>query len=239
MDEQDIDGVALVARAGTAGLVALIASADPGSGFLAAAMLPALDAGIERVRQFRRAACGFTIQIAAESVAMSPEDLVERLTATPAKVQLLACALEAASETAWQSKMRVLGRALASGALEEDDAKVMEELGWEQIVRKLEAPHLRIVAYLCKEDPEYRGQGYLIAAKRYELKTLSGFDQLIGPVLVAMEQDNLIHSTDGGEYDTHFRARWGLTAGTSNIAYVHGELARPCLERFRLAGVGF
>jgi len=236
VDESDIDGAATVARATVAGLAAALAVADPGTGILAMAALPVLDVSIEHVRRWKRAACGYAVTVAAEAAGVAPAELVALLTAEPAKIRLLASALEAASETAWQAKMRVLGKALASGALASDDAKVMEEVGWTRITRELEAPHLRILVHLCKEDPEYPGEGHWIAAHRRELRALSGFDQLIGPALSMLERDSLIRATDGSDFDLHFRSRWGITSGSDRTVYVRGELAEACIERFKAAG---
>lgn len=235
MDEGDVDGVALVARAGVAGLAAIIATADPNVGIVAASMLPVLDVGIERVRQFRRAACGYTIQVASDTAAVTPEELVDLLVATPEKVQLLASALEAASETAWEVKFRVLGQGLANGALTNDDAKVMEETWWTRILRGLEAPHLRIIAHLMEEDSER--PGHMIISNRAKLKDVSGFSELIAPALAAMEQNSLLRSSDGSEMDEQTRGRWGIGKPNGMLVYSRGELTAACLARFNAAGV--
>jgi hypothetical protein len=236
VDTDDADGVAIVARMGLAGLAAIAAAGDPTLGVLAAAALPAADAAVTRVQTWRRAALAYTLQTAADAADTDPEQLVELLVADRAKLRLLTHSLETAQETAWERKLRTLGRALASGALADDDALVEEETHWTLILRRIEAPHLRIIEFLCREDPEYPGKGYLNAGKRTDLQRVSGFRELIGPTLAEMESNGLVHATDGAEYDTHFRARWGLTAGLDRTAYVRGELARPCLERFKLAG---
>lgn len=234
MYEEDIDGVALTAKMTAATLAAALTLADPSTALFAPAALVAVGVGIDRIRDWRMRACGYAMQVAAVHADLDPEDLVARLVANPAKVQLLAVVLEASSETAWHAKMRTLGRALATGALLDDDAKVMEESGWARIIQTLEAPHLRIIAHLCTYDPEYPGQHHMIAARSGELAALSGFTELIGPTLTEMESNGLVHATDGREYSDHFRARWGLTAGNVTT-YVRGELAGACLARFEAA----
>ncbi|WP_315092845.1 hypothetical protein [uncultured Cellulomonas sp.] len=234
MHEEDIDGVAALTRAGAAGFVALSALYDPALGVIAAAALPAVDSAIDRVRTFKRAVCGYTIQVGADAAGVTPDDLVAQLVETPTRLLLLGSAMEAAAESAWQHKFRVLGRGLATGAVLDDDARVMEEVAWVRIMRSIEAPHLRILQYLSRQDPEH--PGHIIAANRSELQTRSGFRELIMPTLAALERDSLIKPTDGSEFDSHFRARWGLTAGRDRSAYVRGELLLPCLARFRAAG---
>lgn len=235
MEPEEHDDASLSARAVAAALAAALGAIDPALGVLAAGALPFLDAGFERVRQRQRLSCGYTVHVAAEEAGLEPEELVERLIADPQRTLLLAGALETASQTAWKYKLRTLGWALSTGALTDDDAKVMEETGWTRILRTFEAPHLRILMHLTRDDTEL--PGHMVAARRSELQEVSGFTQLIGPALAGLERDSMIRTTDGSEFDSSYRARWSMTAGSGRTFYVQGELARPCLDRFYAAGI--
>jgi hypothetical protein len=236
VDDEDADGVAMTLRISAAAIAASVATVNPMSGVVLAGALPVLDAGIERARQRRRAAMNETLATGADAAGLPVEALVDRLTADPAKTLLMVTALEAAAQTAWRRKMRVLGRALATGVLLEDDAKVDEEQGWIRLIQGIEPPHLRIMTRVAGEDPEHPGT--IVAATREELKAASGFESLIGATLTSLERDTLIRSTDGTGMGQHFRARWGLTAGMGAVVYIRGELTERCLQRFLDAADG-
>jgi hypothetical protein len=77
-------------------------------------------------------------------------------------LDLAAVVVAAASETIVEAMIRVLGRALATGALASDDAVVEERRFLVDLLADLEAPHIRLLAqvwvrhtgYGSPRDPE-------------------------------------------------------------------------------------
>ena len=197
------------------------------------AALPALDAGIGVLRERRREACGYALAVASNEAGIPVEELVRILTDDPAKALLLSRTLEAAADAASDAKVRVLGRGLASGAVTDDDARVMEEVGWAVMLREIESPHLRILDYLTKQDPET--PGHMIVASWAKLKEISGFDQSLGPALSMLERNSLARTVQSLGLDDHMRNRWGITPANSARHYVQGGLTEACLSRFLLA----
>ncbi|WP_282947158.1 hypothetical protein [Cellulomonas endometrii] len=230
MEDEDAEGVATTLRIAAAIAAASVATVNPVGGIVLAAGGPVVDAVIDRARQRRREALEYTLHMGAGVAGFTVEELVDRLTADPGKALVLMTALEAAAQTAWRRKMRVLGRALANGVLLDDDAKVDEEQAWIRLIQGIEAPHLRILAAVDREDPE--APGHMFALTRTQLKQVSGFDSLIGGTLASLERDTLIRSTDGTGMGQHFQARWGLSVGRGSVVYIRGELTKACLQRF-------
>jgi hypothetical protein len=233
MYEADKDGVALVGRMAVSGLATAVAALHPEAAVLAMTALPALDAGLLALRERRREACGYVLAVASNEANIPVDELVDALVNDPAKALLLARTLEAAADSASEAKVRVLGRGLASGAVTEDDALVMEEVGWAVMLREIEAPHLRILDYLAKQDLETPGN--MIVASLTELKEVSGFDQLLGPALSMLERYSLVQTVQSLGLDDHMRNRWGITPASAARYFVRGYLSEACLSRFLLA----
>lgn len=234
VDEVDKDGVALLGRMFGSGLAAGLSALHPEAAVLAMTALPALDSGIKALRERRREACGYALAIAAADAKMPVDDLVRALVNDPARALLLARTMEAAADSASDTKVRVLGRGLASGAVAEDDALVMEEVGWAALLREIEAPHLRILTYLAQEDPET--PGHMIVASWEELRNQSGFNELLGPALSMLERHSLVRTVEALGLDDSLRNRWGITPANSRKYFVRGELSQACLDRFLAAG---
>ncbi|NYI40349.1 hypothetical protein [Demequina lutea] len=233
MDEADKDGVALVGRMAVSGLAATVAMLHPEAAVLAMTALPALDTGLLALRERRRNSCGYVLAVASNEANTPIDELVEALVNNPAKALLLARTLEAAADSASEAKVRVLGRGLASGAVTEDDALVMEEVGWAVMLREIEAPHLRILDYLAKQDPET--PGHMMVASWQDLKAVSGFDELLGPALSMLERNSLVQTVQSLGLDDHMRNRWGITPASAARHFVRGYLSKACLSRFSRA----
>jgi hypothetical protein len=122
----------------------------------AAAAAQVLEHGLERVSGLRRRQAEVMLQMAAEATERSLDDLLERITADPKRLQLFAAAAKAAAETTLEAKIRVLGRALATGVLANDDALVDQQRFLVGIVADLEALHLRVLAQLAQPHPRGR-----------------------------------------------------------------------------------
>jgi hypothetical protein len=75
---------------------------------------------------------------------------------------LLAAALNAAANAALTSKVQALGRSL--GSLATDEALVDTEALWIRIFSDIDAPHVRVLLELLKEDHERPGHLRLVRA---------------------------------------------------------------------------
>lgn len=106
---------------------------------------------IQRHAQGARA-WGYAAQMAGGQ-GLDEEALARALTSDPARVQLLGFALDAATGAVAEAKLRMLGQALASGALAADDAALASEHLMVRALADLEAPHLRLLEYMYP-DPE-------------------------------------------------------------------------------------
>jgi hypothetical protein len=70
-------------------------------------------------------------------------------------LDLAAVVVAAASETIVEAMIRVLGRALATGALASDDAVVEEQRFLVDFLADLEAPHIRLLAQVSVRHAGY------------------------------------------------------------------------------------
>ncbi|MFJ1769662.1 hypothetical protein ACIOFQ_05490 [[Kitasatospora] papulosa] len=78
------------------------------------------------------------------------EEFIERVTENPRHVLCLVSAIEGARSTAYEGKIRLLGRALAAAAEEEDPALIDEEQMFIEAVRRLETPHVLLLRVIEK-----------------------------------------------------------------------------------------
>ena len=77
------------------------------------------------------------------------DEMEERINASGRTQLLTGFALNAATRTTWQGKLRTLGRSLASGLLAEDDSQIDTEQMIIAAVTDIEGPQL---ALRCPED---------------------------------------------------------------------------------------
>jgi len=229
----DAHGVELAIRSAAALVAASAALVDPGLGLLAASALPAVDTAAEIAGTAVRHRMAAVLGCAAGHVGDTADGFVRQISGDPHKIQLLVDALRAGAESVWEDRIRVLGRALANGAIAEDDALVDEERKWVAILASIDAPDLRIMGYLMREDPERAG--HMIIARREDLAKASGYRQLIGPALLAMERNGLILSERGADQDKQTQYRWHLSEST--VIYKRSGLTKACYQRFLDAGV--
>lgn len=225
---EDSDLAALVFRSSAAVAAGGAAIDSPLAGLAAAGLLPFVDEAVRRwqARQARNVARA--LEVAVDSAAVPPEDLLRRLTGDPSRLALFGEALTAAATSAVDSKVRVLGRALASGALAEDEALVDEERLWTRILLDIEAPHLRIMDYLMRDDPR-EGRGRIIA-QQPDLASVAGASYLMtGLLLTTLERHGLTKSRDGSSYPKSYQL-------ANETFWERGGLASSLMERFRDAG---
>jgi hypothetical protein len=77
----------------------------------------------------------------------------DRINASERTQLLTGFALSAASRTAWEDKVRTLGRSLASGLLAEDDATIDTEQMIIAAITDMEAPHLAMLELMVAWRP--------------------------------------------------------------------------------------
>ena len=81
------------------------------------------------------------------------EQLLSRVNSSERTQLLAGYALAAASRTAWQDKVRTLGRSLAAGLLAEDDARLDTEQMIIAAIADIEGPHLSLLDLLVSYEP--------------------------------------------------------------------------------------
>lgn len=113
----------------------------------------ALERGVDRTMQFQVNQAGRMVSYAAEEARLSADELIDAAD-DPFRLSLLSQALSAAASTALESKLKVLGRLLVQGLLNEDQAKVDEARLLTAAIDEIERPHLRILNYITKPYDE-------------------------------------------------------------------------------------
>lgn len=120
----------------------------PAAAMLGAIVTPALARALvwldERFFTQRLQSAAGVLDAAAESAGTTPDAFVTGLD-DPSKLQLAGAAIQAGAATVLDYKIRALGRALATGALAEDDAVVEIQALVIAALAELEAPHIRLL----------------------------------------------------------------------------------------------
>lgn len=83
------------------------------------------------------------------------EEMEERINASERTKLLTGLALSAAGRTAWEDKVRTLGRSLAAGLLAEDNVKIDTEQMIIAAIADIEAPHLAMLELLVAYIPSF------------------------------------------------------------------------------------
>ena len=81
------------------------------------------------------------------------DEIEERINASERTQLLTGFALSAATRTAWEGKLRTLGRSLESGLLAEDNAKVDTEQMIIAAITDIEGPQLAMLEFLVRWEP--------------------------------------------------------------------------------------
>lgn len=105
---------------------------------------------------------------AAVDAGIPRDELFERINASERAQLLAGYALSAATRTAWEDKVRTLGRSLAAGLLATDDAKIDNEQLIIAAIADIEGPHLSLLDLLVSYEPITRNQRLDIPAYSYE-----------------------------------------------------------------------
>ncbi|SNR95427.1 hypothetical protein SAMN06272737_14612 [Blastococcus mobilis] len=169
---------------------------------------------------------------AAEASGLRIDNLLDRLAADPARLVFLSEALTAAARSTFSERVRALGRALASGALADDEARVDEERLWVAILAGVEAPHLRILRQLMLPRDQ---QPYGTTPQQLTLAEAAGVSYVMaGHLLADLERHGLASWRWGETYPQSYREAQGASA--SEKFWQPTSLTPELLDRFRAAG---
>jgi hypothetical protein len=97
-----------------------------------------------------RRRAGEALAAACEALECEPDELGKRIVASERTRLQVGIAISAATRTVWPAKVRVLGRALASGLLAEDEATVDTEMLVLAAMADIEALDLSLLELLTK-----------------------------------------------------------------------------------------
>jgi hypothetical protein len=154
------------------------------------------------------------LESGAETAGMDVDGLLEELTSTPVRQELLASALEGAAHATLEAKIKALGRSLATGALATNSAEVDRELLFVRAMSEIEAPHLRLLEQMAKAKQ---------ALYRAQLPEVTGLGSAFDPLFATLQRHGLVQQVAveprSGVY------RWELT-----------RFGHDCLGRLRVAG---
>jgi hypothetical protein len=116
-------------------------------------LVPVAEQVLREVGMDGRRRSGEALAAACEASGLSAEDTVRRALSNDKSRLLSATAIVAATHTAWEDKVRTLGRSLASGLLAADDAEVDSEQMIMAAIADMEAPHLALLDLLVAWYP--------------------------------------------------------------------------------------
>jgi DNA-binding MarR family transcriptional regulator len=208
-----------------------------GGAIVSAAAAPTIKAALDRVLGLRGRQVAAMVDIAVRAAGQTHDELLQRVTADPHRAQLFAAAVRAAANTALESKLKVLGRLLAQGLLDDGEDPAEEARLLISAIEDIERLHLRVLyhlengytARLNEEEPSTAFPEALPTdawpfEKLAEELTVnrSALEMLIG----SLTGRNLIHgSADVYGVPEAGQMHWRLT-----------DTGRAILERFREAG---
>ena len=99
------------------------------------------------------------VLVAAIHAGIPVEEMEERINASERTRLLTGYALSAASRTAWEDKVRTLGRSLASGLLADDNAKIDTEQMIIAAITDIEGPQLAMLELVVRWEPGRQAGG--------------------------------------------------------------------------------
>jgi hypothetical protein len=216
-----------------------LALGGPAGAIAGAAVEPVLEAVVSETLARRRARGQRALAVAAAEAAIAPEELLQRILRDERLLDLAAAVVAAASETMLESKIRTLGRALATGVLAADNAVVDEQRFLVDTLAVLEAPHLRVLHQLSIEHEGYgsatssegrrRAYGWSIGDLSAQLP---GLTLVLRPVLRILAGRELILDTAVGtlDYVAGEAERWVVTEFGRRCLALLEERGREDLE---------
>jgi hypothetical protein len=189
-DDDQVAGVKLVFS-----LLAAVASAAPGGhGFLGAATAFGVSAAfLDYIQSMPLRSLG-KIKTATDEAAATygdPDKFMSRIAEDERLVWMFDSTVTAAAQAATAAKARTLGRALASGAMATDDAKIDEAARLLRIVTDLEPIDVRVLSLRAYVDADVMtDESFAASAGLSEVMLLS--------VFVTLDRNGLVNSRDAG-----------------------------------------
>jgi hypothetical protein len=122
-------------------------------------LVPVAEEIFREVGMDGRRRSGEALAAACEASGLSAEETVRRALGNEKSRLLSATAIVAATHTAWEDKVRTLGRSLASGLLAADDAEVDSEQLIMAAIADMEGPHLALLDLLVAWRPPQLEEG--------------------------------------------------------------------------------
>lgn len=226
------------------GIVAASTAAFGPGGAIAGAMLtPAAEVLVERAAAEWRAEgqrrVGLALSHAASTSETTVEKILESCIADSTRLALLARAVEASAAANIDAKVRMLGAALASGALAADEALVDEAQLRVDVIRELDAPHIKVLHAI--DQASGHSQGNWTGASEASLIPVVGdgtgarSSGVLQPILRTLDRNGLIHLTGIGEiWDEHQADDYRPDAGSNE--WTTTIFGRELLDEYRVAG---
>lgn len=119
-------------------------------------LVPVAEQVFREVNMDGRRRSGEALAATCDASGLSAEETVTRALSDEKSRLLSANAIIAATHTAWEDKVRTLGRSLASGLLAADDAQIDSEQLIMAAIADMEAPHLALLDLLVAWRPPRR-----------------------------------------------------------------------------------
>jgi hypothetical protein len=120
-------------------------------------LVPVAEEIFREVGMDGRRRSGEALAATCEASGLSAKETTRRALSNEKSRLLSATAIVAATHTAWEDKVRTLGRSLASGLLAADDAEVDSEQLIMAAIADMEAPHLALLDLLVDWQPPWVG----------------------------------------------------------------------------------
>lgn len=220
-----------------------ITSPDPVS--LAVAVVgPLLPRGLEvvtrRAKAFKKKRQDATLRVAAAVAGDGAQEMVRRIEGDPSISSFVDAAVEAGGNSAYPSRIRALGAALATGVLADDtDTLDVEQIVIESLSR-LERPHIRLLVFMAQwsEEDQEVDEGWPTVKPLWGRTSLANELESLQPVLTRLLADLLAAGVLRLEIQPHEpRRQTRQSRMTSTQAWAVSDFGMECLRRLYQAGL--
>jgi hypothetical protein len=200
-----------------------------------AASSPVLRATFERVFGFRSRQIVRMLGFAEQAAERKLEELLKQVTADPDRAQLFSATARAATNTALESKLKVLGRLLVDGLIHQDN-EVNEARLLLSAIEGVERTHLRALDCLSNSYIEHLSERERAAARDNGQRDAWPFDKLANELSVSQPALELTIGTLSGNNLVHGSADIYGIPSARQMAWELTAPGQAVLQRFREAG---